>query len=410
MSTVTLPDIACPVHVIRVRARWIVPVNQAPIHGGALHLRGDLIEYLGPSQGSEIDLGDVALLPGWVNVHTHLDLSDCREPLGRPGESLPQWIGRVIAHRRNRSAAAEFQAVAQGLRELKCCGTRLFADIVGSVPAAHALAGPSSDSKPYPEPILIAETLGLSADRQVESWNQLLEIQQIAVDSGLEFGISPHAPYSLTTQVLQNACALAEQTHSLVAMHLAESDAEAELLEGGTGEFRQRLEAIGVWREGIFPRPNAIPEIFAQLARAPAGLVVHGNFLTAEHIRTLSQYPQLTVVHCPRTHARFGYPTHPIAQFLQAGIRVALGTDSRATNPDLDLWGEVRWLLDHRADLSPESIIRCATWSGANALRRSDCGRLAAGIRPGILKIPVSRCDNAYLAIAEHHGTPTPLQ
>ncbi len=168
-------------------------------------------------------------------------------------------------------------------------------------------------------------------------------------------------------------------------MHVAESPAERELLTSGAGPFADALQDIGVWQLGLFPwGADPLAQLIDQLAAAPRALLVHGNDLRTAEIERVAKHPQLTVVYCPRTHAYFGYEKHPVAELRKAHVRVALGTDSRASNPDLNLWREVQFLLQQRSDLSPEEIIRMATFSGADALGRSDLGRIEAGCRPGL--------------------------
>ena len=110
--------------------------------------------------------------------------------------------------------------------------------------------------------------------------------------------------------------------------------------------------------------------------------------MTDREIEQLAKYPQLTVVYCPRTHAFFQYGPHPVDRLLAAGVRVALGTDSRASNPDLNIWQEVRQLLEHRPDLDPESVLAMATMAGADALGRSDLGRIEVGARARLAIVP----------------------
>ena len=104
------------------------------------------------------------------------------------------------------------------------------------------------------------------------------------------------------------------------------------------------------------------------LASAPQALVIHGNYLTEQHIAFLARHPQLTVVYCPRTHARFQHPTHPFRQMQQAGVRVVLGTDGRSTNPDLSVLRELQHILTMNPDLDISSVLHMATTSAATAL------------------------------------------
>jgi cytosine/adenosine deaminase-related metal-dependent hydrolase len=108
--------------------------------------------------------------------------------------------------------------------------------------------------------------------------------------------------------------------------------------------------------------------------------VIHGNYLTEQHIAFLARHPQLTVVYCPRTHARFQHPTHPFRKMQQAGVRVVLGTDGRSTNPDLSVLRELQHILTMNPDLDISSVLHMATTSAATAL---GLPALSLPIRPG---------------------------
>jgi cytosine/adenosine deaminase-related metal-dependent hydrolase len=156
-----------------------------------------------------------------------------------------------------------------------------------------------------------------------------------------------------------------------IVMHLAESREEIELLRGQTGPFPDLLRQLGVWDAGNFP-PNGRPlDYLEALAQAHRALVVHGNYLDEEEIRFLAGHAdRMSVVYCPRTHAHFRHAEYPLAQLLASGVTVALGTDSRATSPDLSVLAEMRFVARSRASVHPATILRLGTLGGARALGR----------------------------------------
>lgn len=147
-----------------------------------------------------------------------------------------------------------------------------------------------------------------------------------------------------------------------LAVHWAETVAEGQLLRDHTGLFREFLEEIGAWdEEGLGDSPDWILRQFGP--RRP--ILVHGNYLTTP--------PTCDVVYCPRTHAYFGHPQHPFISFLEAGVNVALGSDSLASNPDLSILAEMRFLWQRYSDrLAAAQIIRMGTLAGAIALDWAD--------------------------------------
>ncbi len=207
-------------------------------------------------------------------------------------------------------------------------------------------------------------------------------------------GLSPHAPYSVLPEVLAEAVSLSAEHQVPLAMHLAESLAEIEWLRTGRGPLGQWLEERQVSRPNALrlgPRPLDYLRLLAQAHRL---LVVHGNYLSAEEIQWLvANVPHAAVVYCPRTHARFGHDPYPLEHMLAAGLTVALGTDSRAAAPDLDLLAEMRFAACRPPEVSPETILRMATLCGARALGR--------GEQTGTIE-PQRRADLCAVGLPEH--------
>ncbi len=372
-------------------ASWIVPVSRDPIRGGWLRAKAGRIVEIGegatPAEAE--DLGDVAVLPGLVNAHTHLEFSDCKTPIGQKGVPLHKWIGKVIAAQGATTPESKAAAIAAGLRELQETGTRIAAEI--TTPPCNYPA----HNDPQIELVTFAEVLGLNSDRADERL-EAAAAHNLADQNG---AWSPHAPYSTSLQTIDACIDMARQHKRPLAMHVAESPAERELLSNGSGPFADTLRSLGVWRDDLFPwGDNPFGMLINRLSRAPRVLLIHGNDLNDEEIGCLRKHPNITVVYCPRTHHFFEYEKHPADRMLTAGVRVALGTDSRASNPDLNLWREVQFLLQHRTDLAPANILRMATRNGADALGRSDLGRIEVGCRGGFgtVATEASTIDQLY--------------
>ncbi len=189
------------------------------------------------------------------------------------------------------------------------------------------------------------------------------------IDRGTRPGLSPHAPYSVHPELLDRVLRLAKAANVPVAMHLAESGEELELLASGTGPFRQLLEHLGVWAPEVFPGGWRPLDYLKRLADAPVALIIHGNYLDPEEIDFLADHrANMSLVYCPRTHAYFRHARYPLAEMLARGVNVALGTDSRASNPDLSMWAELRFAAHTHREVPPAAILEMATVAGARAL------------------------------------------
>ena len=150
-------------------------------------------------------------------------------------------------------------------------------------------------------------------------------------------------------------------------------------MKSGTGPLAAAMADLNATR-GDFGADRLRTDYLHPLERAARGLIVHGNFLTRDDVDWLAdpRRGHLSVIYCPRTHAHFGHPPHPWRTLLEAGVRVALGTDGRGSNPDLSVWNELRFLHDRFPEVPPETLVRLATAEGAAAL-----GVEAGAVVPG---------------------------
>ena len=127
------------------------------------------------------------------------------------------------------------------------------------------------------------------------------------------------------------------------------------------------------------------------LTRAPKSLVVHGNYLDYSELAMIArQAGAMSLVYCPRTHAHFKHKPYPLAEALSLNVPVCLGTDSRASNPDLSLLSEMREAARRHPGVSPEAVLRMGTLSGAEALGLTDVGAIRPGALADFVSIPLA--------------------
>lgn len=400
--------------VVSYQARVVFPVDRPPIDHGYVTIDGPRIVAVGSAaaSGAVIDLGPMALLPGLVNAHTHLEFSGLRQPLGVPAMPLADWIRLVIAERGRRGATADTATIA-GLRESLQCGVTCIGDITTAATARSTdtpVHNFRNDAQERPSQLLsdgqecasyvvidathFAEVIGFSrarADSAYAAGIRQLDEMSNAI-GGSHLGLSPHAPYTVSPALVARLVALARERSLPVAMHLAESTDEIEFLRGGTGRFRKLLEERSMWDAGAVPSHSRPLDYLLLLAAAPRSLVIHGNYLDAEERAFLAAHrAQMSLVYCPRTHAYFDHTPYPLAELLSAGLRVALGTDSRASNPDLDLWAEMQHVARTHPDVDPYVILRLGTLSGAEALGRDgELGSITPGKLANLLALPLA--------------------
>ncbi|HZT82319.1 MAG TPA: amidohydrolase family protein [Gemmataceae bacterium] len=369
-----------PADACSLTARWVFPVDGPPLERGVVTVRGGEIAAAEPhgTRTADTDLGNAALLPGFVNAHTHLDLSGLR---GRcpPSPDFTGWLRHVVAHRREVTPAQVQADVRAGIDECLRFGTLLVGDVTSRGASWDALADAPLRA------VVFHELIGLTKERARDALRDALAWAPSRPESATcRPGLSPHAPYSFRAEVLDVVCAIGRR----ITIHLAECPAELELLGAHAGPFVPFLTERGAWDPGgLASSPAHVVEL-TRLAKV--ALYAHGNYLSAD----VALPPHGTIVYCPRTHAAFGHAPHPFRDFLARGRRVALGTDGLASNPDLDVLAEARFVYARHPDTPGAALLRMATLSGAEALGWDDItGSLTAGKSADLVALPLPDRD-----------------
>lgn len=392
------------------RAQYVLAEADLLLQNAAVHVsdpgRISRVEpWMGvPShvEADVIDWGRAVVLPGLVNAHCHLELTDLHGRVGAAA-GFTGWLAQLVRLRRSMEEREIRGSVVRGAELSLAAGTTLLGDISASGVSWDALGNTRLRR------VVFEEVLGLSASRVPEVIARLQPRLEADPDDRIAVrGISPHAPYSVSAELYQAVVALSRERVRPIATHAAETREEAEFLRSGSGPLREFLSELGALPDGWTPpgrEPLPYLEQLGTLAAAP--LLVHCNYLDDADLQRILAH-RASVAYCPRSHAFFGHEPHPVRRLLDAGVNVALGTDSLASNDSLSMLDEMRFLHRSRPDLRVEEIFRMATLNGAAAL---GFGGLAGRLRRGywadltILELPASvRNRNLARQILEGAG------
>ncbi|MGW8258371.1 MAG: amidohydrolase family protein, partial [Thermoguttaceae bacterium] len=320
-----------------LKARFVFPVSARPIAHGMVGFENGRITGVGKRIAADTveDLGNVAILPGLVNAHTHLEFSDLQKPLGQPGIGFVDWIRRVIEYRVGRGASNS-AAIEKGLSECARCGVTAIGEIAQMDCTTTTEHAPAADGISFLE--IIAPTPDRAADAVEFLENDFNKSQILnnpsprAATRGLngvnnpahnstsnpsEFdwrlGLSPHAPYSVHPKLLEKIIELSVRHQVPLAMHLAESREEIEYLAQGAGPLKDLLIELGAYDPSTVAPGSRPLDYLQMLAVAHRVMIVHGNFLTHDEIGLLADHAEtMSVVYCPRTHAFFRRDRYPL--------------------------------------------------------------------------------------------------
>jgi aminodeoxyfutalosine deaminase len=370
---------------LTVQARFVYPVEGPPIENGCLTIEEGRIAWVGRSleRPSDLDLGNVAIVPGFVNAHTHLELAPLsgKIELDRDNENEVSWLRHVVEQRRSGTEQALVAVAAQNVRASIDAGTTFLADITTAGLSWRPVAEAPTRA------VVFAELIGLQRDRGLHTsdmaWRWLGSIRpENQVAACARPGLSPHAPYSTAGWLYHKAVA----SRMPLSTHLAEMPEELRLLRDRDGPLRGFLEELGAWDddwEPIGPRPADY--VRKGELRNADWLIAHGTYLEPDDFWQLRpeaapEGHRVAVAFCPRTHARFGHAPHPYRALLERGAIVCIGTDSMASSESLSILDELRFLHRRDESLSGALLLTMATLFGAWALRAETT---TGSIKPG---------------------------
>ncbi|MDR3633048.1 MAG: amidohydrolase family protein [Isosphaeraceae bacterium] len=369
---------------LTLAARYVFPVEGPPIEEGGVTILDGRIAWIGPlgARRPDYDLGNVAIVPGFVNAHTHLELSALkpRRAASAGPENEVEWLRRVVEQRRTGTERAARGAVTRNLTASVAAGTTALADITTAGLSWRQVAQAPVRG------IVFAELIGLHRARGLqtthEAWTWLARINPQAETGKVRAGLSPHAPYSTAGWLYHKAVS----GRLPLSTHLAEMPEELELLERREGPLRGFLEELGAWDEEWEPI-GASPADYVRKGelRQADWLIAHGTYFDPSEFwqfrpEAAPSGQRVAIAFCPRTHARFGHAPHPYRALLERGVIVCLGTDSLASSPTLSVLDEARFLYRHDPSLGGALLLTMATLFGAWALRiEATAGSLRVG-------------------------------
>jgi cytosine/adenosine deaminase-related metal-dependent hydrolase len=373
-----------------VRAAWVCPVSGPPLADGWVHVEDGRITAVGrghaaPAAERTRDLGAAVVLPGLVNAHTHLELSWLRG-LVPPAADFLTWVGRLMGQRTRLETADDIPAMAamhSALDELDATGTVAIGDI------SNALISPSPLRDRGVPAVVFHELIGFRDADGTASVAASAARRAPADACGVRVVPAAHAPFSVSPELF---AAIRDEVRRLprpiTSVHVGESPEEVQLLRDGSGPWRTRLQELGAWRDDWTPPGTGPGDYLCDLGLLGAGsLAVHGVQLSDRELDRFAA-AGVTLVTCPRSNVWVGVGAPPVTRFVAAGVRLAVGTDSLASAPDLNLFAELAALRAIAPEVPARRLVHAATLGGAEALGLEDqLGSLQAGRRAHLVAV-----------------------
>lgn len=380
-------------------ARWVLPVSASPMENGAVAVEGQRIVGVGsrdeiverfPESRYEA-LGEAAILPGFINTHTHLELTAMRGYLENEESDFFAWLKKLTFARLERLTQDDLHVSAVwGACEAVRAGITFVGDASDS-----AMVSMQALSEVGLRGIVYQESFGPDPKLVLENFEKLKAKVQQLCDFKTELvraGVSPHAPYTVCRPQLELIAELAETERVPLMMHAAESEAEALLLREGCGQFADGLAKRSIeWKA---PGVSTIAYLNQVGLLSVRPLLAHCIRVDDADIETL-RHTRAKVAHCPKSNAKLGHGRAPFAKFLESGVAVGLGSDSVASNNTCDLLEEARFAtLSARASggvVSANDALEALTLGGARCFElENEIGQLKEGFQADLTVVSLT--------------------
>jgi 5-methylthioadenosine/S-adenosylhomocysteine deaminase len=389
-------------------ARYVIPVSSSHIEDGAVLVQGDRIVEVGTRAAlcaahpdEEVrDFGLAVLMPGFVDLHTHLEYAIFRGLV----DDLPytRWKMQVQLMEERLSSADWRDSAVLGAMEALGSGITTVADITDSgnsvlATKASGLSGIIYREVSTMDKSKVAQRMAL-ADADIDAW------REVADGTPVEIGIAPHSPYTCHPALIEAAASLAIERGLPAAIHLAGSQDEYDFVRYGSSALAQDFRVQSGWRDVAWMPTGVSPVRYVLqwgLFEVPRLLAVHCVHVDEDDIQILADH-NVAIAHCPRCNAKLGMGIAPLTEFFEHGLTVGIGTDSPASNNTVDPFDEMRIGLLLQRGVTGESdaffryftartFIRLGTIWGARALGlEHEIGSLEAGKRADVIAVDLS--------------------
>ena len=373
----------CPVEKVDllISGGIVVTMDQQDriIPNGAVAIRGSRLHLIGSKEAVEnavhparsIDATGTVILPGLVNAHTHAAMTLFR---GLADDiPLKPWLDKIWPLEL-KYATAENVVLGSNLAfaEMMSSGTTTAADMYWHF-YESAEAAKQAGFRLFTGTVALDAMDGVSAESLGEHMRAFIE--RYKADPLVTPCVQVHGTYTVSEQTLLIAKAVAQECGVVFATHASETRQEVDEMVAQEGKTPiEYLNALGML--------------------TPKTLLAHGVHLKDDEIRMLAQ-KGTSIVHCPTSNLKLGSGIARVADLLDAGVNVAIGTDGVASNNDLNMWEEMRLaaLLQKGVSFDPtvlpaNQVLRMATMGGAKALNLQDeIGSLVPGKKADLIQV-----------------------
>ncbi|KQR72155.1 amidohydrolase family protein [Pedobacter sp. Leaf176] len=368
-------------------ADWVFPVSTPPIRNGviAVNQDGEIKEILtadaSESRNLNVEQYIGAIVPGFINTHCHLELSHM---LGQIPErtDLVEFVQTII-----KSRQADHEQISASMQK---ADVEMFENgivAVGDISNQTASKEIKQNSKIYY--YTFVEAMGFNP----ESANQIMDYATGIKNefSPLPASVVPHAPYSVSTSLFSLINEAAEKENALISIHNQETSNENSFFQNKTGGFLDLYRFLGLDTAFFEPTGKTSLQSWLPYIKKAKTLLVHNTVSSKADIEFAKQsHPDLYWCLCPQANLYIENELPDVNLLLSENVKITLGTDSLASNNQLNILSEMKTLQQHK-NVAFENLLLWATYNGAEFLGlNNQFGSIEVGKKPGLNLIQLS--------------------
>ena len=374
-------------------AKWILLPDGTILTNGAVVVTDDSISSIGPrsaikrsSKDRVVNLGKRLLLPGLINLHTHLEEGVMRGSVKNEDETFTSWMLKKDRRMRNAGADEILSTVRLGIRESLANGITSIVDTTKTDISPVVLRD---------EPIR-SWVMHEIYSEEVNKEKELVSILQKRIKQSRRsenIGIAPHALYSLNPSLHRTLITLIKQNNYLWACHMAESAEELQAFSEQLGDLFFHITRKREWPYGKTERGSMYYAITNNLI-PNNGILYHCNYVSGEELSLLAA-KNISIVLCNQYNEMLGHKRFPMEAGLNRGINICLGTESPICLGGMNLFDELYHLKTKYPHIPAQEMLNWVTKNPAKALRCSDTlGSLEQGKKADIIGVRFSHAAN----------------
>ena len=368
-----------------IQASFIIPLNGPIVTNGYLFIEDDgtllhLTDQAPITNEFEVEVYQGILCPGFINTHCHLELSHMKDIIPE-ATGLPEFVNQIPKLRNNYILDPE-EAMRAGNEEMASSGIVAVGDISNT---SDSLKIKKDSPIKYHS---FVELFGLDKKKSTELLAHGQSVLEEYRSIGLKASLAPHAPYSMSPELLEGIYANTE--NEIVSIHHQETPSENEMFLESKGDLVElyRSRAVDISSQIAFTKNSSQYSLLQYLPKHQKVLLVHNTYSGVSDIEQVeNHFSNAYWCTCPKANWYIERRLPNYDLWREKQLKITVGTDSLASNNTLNILEEIKLIQKNFPHISTEELLTWASKNGAAFFNYTELGSFTVGTKPGILLI-----------------------